>query len=61
MFRGRGVWVGMRKWGERGWRRLVRWGGDVGCWVSGARGLGWGGGVGGMSYWIMQRRGGKGR
>lgn len=43
--RARGVWVGMRKWGERGWRRLVRWGG--GCWVIGFLGQeDWGGEVG---------------
>ncbi len=44
---------GVEKAGEVGW-------GMLGYWVSGARGLGWGGGVGGVNYWIMQRRGGKG-
>ncbi len=44
---------GVEKSGEVGW-------GMLGYWVSGARGLGWGGGVGGVNYWIMRRRGGKG-
>lgn len=35
----------------------MRWSGDVGYWVSGARALGWGGKVGGMNCWIMQRGG----